>query len=112
MIVIAVILIAVFAGGSARPNPALDTFAKCLASKNAVMYGTYWCPHCQNQKKEFGDSFQYVPYVECTQDVAKCTATGIEGFPTWVFSDGKRLVGEQSFSALSQASGCPLVTTP
>ena len=31
------------------------------------MYGAYWCPHCQAQKKVFGESFQYVPYVECTQ---------------------------------------------
>jgi len=107
LIVVAIVLIAVFAGGSTKLNPAVDTFAKCLASKNAVMYGAYWCPHCQNQKKLFGSSFQYVPYVECTQDVAKCTAMNVQGYPTWIFSDGSRVEGEQSFQDLSNKTGCP-----
>jgi hypothetical protein len=72
------------------------------------MYGTYWCPHCQNEKKIFGSAFQYVPYVECTQETAKCTAMNIDGYPTWVFPDGKRLVGEQGLYKLSEESGCPL----
>ncbi len=90
---------------------ALDSFAKCLAQKGLVMYGAYWCPHCQNQKALFGDSFQYVNYVECTQEVQKCTAAGIEGFPTWITSDGQKLVGEQTLETLSQVSGCALSTT-
>jgi len=108
LILAAVVLVVVLVGGSAKPNPAVDAFAKCLASKNVVMYGAYWCPHCQNQKKLFGDSFQYVPYVECTQDVAKCTAMNIQGYPTWIFSDGSRAEGEQSFQDLSNKTGCQL----
>lgn len=108
LVIVAIILLAVFAGGSAKPNPALDAFAKCLASNGATMYGAYWCPHCQTQKKEFGDSFQYVPYVECTQDVAKCTAMNINGYPTWIFQDGSRVEGKMSFRDLSGKSGCPL----
>lgn len=41
-----------------------DGFAKCLASKQAKMYGLYWCPHCADQKAMLGASFHYVPYVE------------------------------------------------
>jgi thiol-disulfide isomerase/thioredoxin len=108
LVVIAIILIAVLGSGSAKPNPALDAFAQCLASKEVTMYGAYWCPHCQNEKKAFGDSFQYVPYVECTQDVARCTAMNIDGYPTWILKDGKRLIGEQGLYKLSQESGCPL----
>ena len=50
----------------------LDDFAKCLTQKSVVMYGAYWCPHCQAQKKLFGSSFKYVNYVECTKDIKKC----------------------------------------
>jgi hypothetical protein len=86
----------------------LDDFAKCLSSKNAVMYGAYWCPHCQKMKKDFGQSFQYVNYVECTVEVKKCTDSNVNGYPTWIFADGKRLEGEQTLQGISDSSGCPL----
>ena len=73
-----------------------DDFAKCLSSKGAVMYGAYWCPHCQNEKKAFGDSFRLINYVECTEETSKCLAEKINGYPIWIFPDGKRLEGEQS----------------
>ncbi len=38
----------------------LDDFAKCLSEKGVTMYGAAWCSHCQNTKKTFGQSFQYV----------------------------------------------------
>lgn len=106
LVLIAVSLVWYFASGSAKPNPALDGFAQCLASKNVTMYGLYSCPHCQDQKKAFGGSFQYVPYVECTQNAAKCTAMNIEKVPTWIFADGSRVEGVMSFGELSDKSGC------
>ena len=51
--------------GLRKRGSRLDAFAKCLASKQAKMYGAYWCPHCADQKEMFESSFQYVPYVEC-----------------------------------------------
>ncbi|MGC9610810.1 MAG: hypothetical protein ABSE68_01155 [Minisyncoccia bacterium] len=111
LIAVATLLVIVFAGGQAKPNPAIDVFAACLRDKKVTMYGAYSCVHCQNQKKLFGSSFQYVPYVECTQETARCTAAGIEGLPTWVLADGTKLLGEQSFEDLSKASGCPLPTS-
>jgi len=97
-----------FNPGTRKPASPLDSFAQCLAAKNIAMYGAYWCPHCQNEKKAFGSSFKFVPYVECTQEPQKCLAAGIQGYPTWVFPDGRRLVGEQGLEKLSQSSGCPL----
>lgn len=85
-----------------------DEFAKCLSSSGATMYGAYWCPHCQNEKKAFGSSFQYVSYVECTQDPNLCLKKGIEAYPTWIFKDGRKFVGEQGLSKLSEISGCKL----
>ncbi len=92
-----------------------DNFAKCLAEKNITMYGAEWCSHCQAQKKLFGNSFQYVLYVECPDNAQLCIDKGIEGYPTWIFpsaSSGqvldKRFGGEQTLEKLSQESGCAL----
>ena len=87
---------------------ALDSFAQCLADENTTMYGADWCPHCQNEKKLFGDSFRLVPYVECPDDPQRCLKEDIQGYPTWVFPDGKTLVGEQGLEKLSQESECQL----
>jgi hypothetical protein len=94
-----------------KPAPTggkFDDFAKCLASKNITMYGAEWCLHCQNEKKAFGDSFKYVPYVECPDEPQKCLNEGITGYPTWIFPDKRKLIGEQGLEKLSQESGCPL----
>ena len=42
-----------------------DELAKCLTANGAKFYGAYWCPHCEAQKKSFGVSVKYLPYVEC-----------------------------------------------
>ena len=86
-----------------------DEFAKCLASKNITMYGASWCPHCQNQKKDFGDSFHFISYVECPDNPQKCDAAGVNSYPTWILPDGKKLIGEQALDNLSKESGCPLI---
>lgn len=85
-----------------------DNFAKCLADKNIVMYGADWCPHCQNEKKKFGNSWKYVPYVECPKNPQLCLEKRVEGYPTWIFPDGRKFVGEQGLENLSQESGCAL----
>ena len=91
-----------------RANPAMDSFTKCLTEKKLVMYGAYWCPHCQSQKKLFGDSVQYLPYVECTQQTALCLEKKIEGYPTWIDASGNRYSGEQSLQKLSEITQCQL----
>lgn len=88
-------------------DPKIDGLAQCLADKNAVMYGAYWCSHCKDQKKMFGASFEKIKYVECTQETQTCLEKDIKGYPTWIFESGERLSGVQSFEELSKASGCP-----
>lgn len=114
MLIIAVVGAAIAGAGFlvVRPDQqtaaALDPFAQCLADAKVTMYGADWCPHCQNEKKAFGDSFRFVPYVECPDDPQRCLKEGIEGYPTWVFPDGRKLVGEQGLKILSKESGCSL----
>lgn len=98
--------------GSAQSND-LDLFAKCLAEKKATMYGSFLCPHCDDQKKPFGSSFRYVSYVECSirgsrQMTFPCMAAQIRYTPTWIFADGDRLTGVQPLKALSEKTGCKL----
>jgi hypothetical protein len=110
LIIMAVILLLIFwqRSGVKAPASALDSFAQCLADKGAVMYGADWCLHCQNEKKAFGESFKFIPYVECPDDPQRCLAAGIKGYPTWIFPDGKKLLGEQGIEKLSEESGCLL----
>ena len=107
----AVLLFLLFGGQDEKlPALALDSFARCLTEKNIVMYGADWCPHCQNEKKAFGEAFQFISYVECPQDPKKCLDAGVNGYPTWIFSDGRKLEGEQGVEKLSRESGCLLET--
>ena len=90
-----------------------DDFAKCLSANGVVMYGAYWCPHCQNQEEMFGSSWNYVDYVECSLpnragQTQLCSKAGITGYPTWEFSDKSRVGGEMTFGRLAEKSGCSL----
>jgi Zn ribbon nucleic-acid-binding protein len=86
--------------------------AECLTQKGVKMYGAYWCPHCQKQKKIFGKAFSKVDYVECAvpgnpqQQVPACQDAGITGYPTWVFASG-----DQPLKDLAEKAGCEFGTT-
>lgn len=118
LLVITISLLVVGAAGAfvmfrqPQKATALDGFAQCLSEKGAVMYGAYWCPHCQNEKRAFGDAFKYITYVECTEDPKACTDAGVKGYPTWKFPDGTKLEGEQGITKLSKATGCALPESP
>ena len=96
--------------GEHAPSP-MESFAQCLTQKGVTMYGAFWCPHCQNQKEMFGESWQFVNYVECALpggmgQAKACADAGIKGYPTWVFGDGTMSAGELTLEDLSQKSGC------
>jgi hypothetical protein len=112
-VVIALLFIGAFSAGSYRKNHRYDAFAKCLASKQAKMYGLYWCPHCLDQKEMFGRAFQYVPYQECAirgsrEMTPECKAAGAQQFPSWKFEGGPLREGVLSMEDLSSRTGCSL----
>ena len=91
-----------------------DAFAQCTADKGAKMYGAYWCPHCAEQKDDFGAAFKHVTYIECgvkgntrLQSDA-CKQANIKHYPTWEFADQSRIEGNQTLGFLSQKTGCSL----
>ena len=91
-----------------------DAFARCLATKDAKMYGLYWCPHCAEQKEMFGAAFHNVPYVECAikdkpgELAPACKVAGVKLFPSWQFSGEQPKEGVLSLEALSDKTGCSL----
>jgi len=110
-------IVVIIIGGLAflpdKKSGKLDSFAQCLADSGTEFYGTFWCSHCQNQKKMFGSSQKYLPYIECSTPDGKdqlqiCKDAGIEGYPTWIFPDKTRLSGEISFEILVNKTNCEL----
>jgi hypothetical protein len=96
--------------GKWRARKKVDHFAQCLSGKGAVMYGLYWCPHCEDQKEMFGPSFRNVRYVECGtpdhHEQPECAEDGLKDFPTWKFADGERHVGGMALQELAVKTGC------
>jgi hypothetical protein len=98
------------------PNGKYDAFAKCIANTSTTFYGAFWCPHCHDQKNEFGNSAQYLPYVECSLpdgsgQTQTCIDDKVQEYPTWQFPDGSRFTGLLSLETISQKTGCPLPTS-
>jgi hypothetical protein len=94
-------------------NHRYDDFAKCLSSKQVKMYGAYWCPHCAEQKEEFGGSFRYINYVECAikdsrEMTPACKAAGVQHYPTWQFAPNTLVEGKFPLQELSDKTGCSL----
>ncbi len=107
------LLAGTYVAGWYYKNHRYDNFAKCLAARQAKMYGLYWCPHCIEQKEEFGASFRYVPYVECAIKDSKelapeCKVAGAKLFPSWQFGMEPPKEGVLSLNALSDKTGCSL----
>lgn len=87
-----------------------DALAQCIAKSGAKFYGAYWCPHCQAQKAAFGNSERLLPYIECAaagnSQTQECTDAGVQSYPTWVFTDGSRVSGEQTLDTLAEKTKC------
>jgi uncharacterized membrane protein len=69
--------------------------AEHLTKQGAKMYGSYWCPHCYEQKQLFGkQAWAKITYIECAEDAIEnpqpkvCQQANIQRFPTWII-DGK-----------------------
>lgn len=92
----------------------LASFAQCIKDSGATFYGTFWCPHCNDQKEMFGDAASQLPYVECSTPDGRgqlpvCQEQNIQGYPTWEFADGSRETGALTLEQLSERTACPVV---
>ena len=91
-------------------TPTKVALAEHLTKIGAKMYGAYWCGHCQDQKKLFGqEAVSQLNYIECdpkgnNPQPNLCVATGIKVFPTWEIN-GKLPEGVVSLENLAKLSG-------
>ena len=94
-----------------KQNVSMGGYAKCVSESGAKFYGTFWCSHCQNQKKMFGEDAKYLPYIECSTpdgrgQTKECVDDGIEAYPTWIFKDGSKETGELPIEKLAEKTSC------
>ena len=114
LLIVGTIATVLLQSNSTPPGPGkYDAFATCLKDRGAVFYGAFWCPHCQSQKKLFGLSQKFLPYVECSLSSGQgqtqlCRDKNIASYPTWEFADGSRLTGEIPLATLAEKTGCVL----
>lgn len=97
--------------GPSVESGAYTGLAQCIRDSGAKFYGAFWCPHCQDQKRLFGDAGEFLPYIECSAPDGRsqlnvCAEAGIQGYPTWEFADGKRTSGTISLRSLAELTGC------
>lgn len=102
---------------STIPAGTYTAFAQCLKESGTTFFGAFWCPHCQAQKKLFGDASELLPYVECStadgkSQLAVCKEAGVSSYPTWEFPDKTRQTGEVPLAILSEKTGCALPLGP
>lgn len=113
IILVVVILSIVLFVNNPKEVGEYDSFAKCLTDKGAILYGAYWCPHCNEQKEIFGEGVKYINYIECSLpnrggQTQFCIQEGIRAYPTWEFNDGTKAEGKFSLKQLSEKTGCIL----
>lgn len=114
-IVIIVLLVGglgIFMSKTGVGSTKLEGFAQCLKSNGAEFYGAFWCPHCQDQKKEFGGAAKSLPYIECSNpdntQKQVCVDKKIESYPTWIFKDGSAINGKLDLKTLAEKTQCVL----
>lgn len=112
VVILVVIIAGLFWLGN-KPSK-YDDFALCLQEKGAKFYGAFWCPHCKEQKSNFGTSQRLIPYIECSTtdrqgQLQVCQDEEITNYPTWKFNDGGVVrTGVLSMEELAELSGCEL----
>jgi uncharacterized membrane protein/glutaredoxin len=94
-------------------DPVVRALAEHLTEKGVVFYGASWCPHCQEQKRLFGESASRLPYIECSPggrnsaQAPSCVRAGVQTYPTWIIN-GRPIVGQVlSLAELANATGFP-----
>lgn len=110
--IVVAIVVSIFLFSKSTSAPSVlgkfDDFAKCVSSKNVTMYGAVWCSHCAKEKAAFGDSFKYINYVECPDNIKLCIDKGVNSYPTWIDGVGIKYEGEQGLGGIAKISNCIL----
>lgn len=109
-VILTLLLLTACSSGPRAPGKYADV-ARCLTEKGVVFYGAYWCPHCQEQKTDFGDDFQFITYQECDDSGPNgsrkaCLDAGISSFPSWSFPGQGILIGRNPIFVVAKLANC------
>ncbi len=84
----------------------LASLAQCINANNLRMYWTEWCGHCQNQKRMFGDAFEFIDFIDCDQNRGTCQSAWVRGYPTWIDDNNNLYPWTQNVERLAQIAWC------
>ena len=105
LVVIVILVIAgIFIYKNMTKEITQEKLMQCIASK-AVLYGSKYCPHCQNQKAILGNYLGLFKSIDCLDEPQKCDEAGVDRYPTWKIN-GKLYTGVKSINELKQLTGC------
>jgi len=88
---------------------AQKALARHLAATGAKCYTAWWCPHCQEQRENFGvEAVALAPFVQCSdlkrKEMDSCKKADVDGYPTWII-DGKKYGGGRTLAELAEMTG-------
>ena len=92
----------------------LTGLANCLTEKGVRFFGTAECPWCTRQKELFGEAAEFLPYIECSpnvateQEIAMCEEANVRGVPDWRFPGQEPVTGMQPIERIAELSGCAI----
>jgi len=83
--------------------------AKHLKEIGAECFTAWWCPHCQDQREQFGlQAAAAGPFVQCSdmdrKQLPYCKEKDIPGYPVWIIN-GKMKQGMWKLAELANFSG-------
>jgi len=102
--ILLVLILALFVVSGCILGGVSKATVECIASKSTLYIRT-GCPYCEEQKKLFGENFDYLNVINCAEEPAMCVKADIVGVPTWVI-DGEKIEGVQSITKLKELTEC------
>jgi len=81
-----------------------EQVAICIGEK-ATLYVNLGCPHCESQKKAFGENVKHLKVFDCYYYGDLCKEEEIRAYPTWKI-ENKQVLGRQSIENLRVLTGC------
>ena len=101
-IIIILIIIAIF---WLKGNGEINEKEAICVGENSVLYVKLGCPACEKQKEMFGEFYQYLTIIDCSNNLQECMDAEIIGTPTWIINE-KLHPRVQSIEKLKQLTGC------
>lgn len=88
-----------------KSSPAEVALARHLKAVGAACYTAWWCPHCQDQREQFGaEAIPLAPFVQCSSKTGSqldvCKEKDVEGYPMWIIG-GEKYRGGRELSELA-----------